>query len=728
MERMKKLFFIVFTGFICMNVSSQEKVIDTTQVERLEEVIVRSVRVNADSPITHSNMEKEELEKRNLGQDIPYLLSYLPSVVTTSDAGAGIGYTYIRVRGSDASRINVTLNGIPFNDAESQGTFWVNLPDFTSSVKNLQLQRGVGTSTNGSGAFGASLNILTDAVSYDPYAEVANSFGSYNTSKHTLKFSTGLLKDHIEISGRLSTINSDGYIDRARSDLKSYFLQGAFQDHNTLLKLITFGGREETYQAWYGVDSETLDSHRTFNYAGIYTDDEGNVKFYDNEVDNYAQDHYQALWNQRYNSNWSSSLAINYTYGRGYFEQFKEDEDFSFYDLDPIEIGGEIINTTDLVRRRWLDNDFYAINGSLNYKNNKLDVNIGTFYSSYKGDHFGEIIWARYASESEIGDHYYFGAGDKNELSVYAKASLKVNAKFSVFADLQGRFIDYKTSGLTSDRISMNIDKNYAFFNPKAGISFQINKGNQLYASYGRANREPRRSDFEQGIFNSEKLDDFEMGWRYISESVGINTNLFYMDYKDQLVLTGALDDVGAPLRATSGKSYRFGLEMDAKIEFSEKLSLFPNIALSTNKNKDFVSSIDGELVNLGTTTISFSPGIIVGNKIEYSPLQNLQVGILSKYVGSQYMGNVDSEVSELDSYFVNDLVLNYTLNGLPYVNSVVFTGMINNIFDTSYISNGYYYSYEDDWSDPGAIKTIEGTGYYPQAKLNFLVGATIKF
>ena len=711
-----------------MNVFSQEPVIDTTKVEKLEEVIVRSVRVNADSPITHSNMEKEELEKRNLGQDIPYLLSYLPSVVTTSDAGAGIGYTYIRVRGSDASRINVTLNGIPFNDAESQGTFWVNLPDFTSSVKNLQLQRGVGTSTNGSGAFGASLNILTDAVAYKPYAEIASSFGSFNTSKHTLKFSTGLLKDRIEISGRLSTINSDGYIDRARSDLKSYFLQGAFQDHNTLLKLLTFGGREETYQAWYGIDSETLETNRTFNYAGIYTDDNGNIRFYDNEVDNYAQDHFQAIWNQRYNSNWSTSVAMNYTYGRGYFEQFKEDEDFSFYDLEPIMIDGEIINTTDLVRRRWLDNDFYAINGSVNYKDNDIDVNAGTFFSIYEGDHFGEIIWARYAGDSELRDQYYFGTGDKNEFSVFAKASWKIDQNWSVFVDLQGRFIDYKTSGLTSDRIPMNIDKNYAFFNPKTGISYQINKRNQLYTSYGRANREPRRSDFEQGIFSSEKLDDLEMGWRYLTEGLVINSNLFYMDYKDQLVLTGALDDVGAPIRATSGKSFRFGLEMDAMIKVSEKLKLFPNMALSTNKNKDFVSSIDGELVNLGTTNISFSPDIIVGNKLEYSPFKNLQFGMLSKYVGSQYMGNVDSKVSKLDSYFVNDLVITYSLDDLPYMKSVVLTGMVNNIFDAEYSSNGYYYTYDDDWSEPGTITTIEGTGYYPQAKLNFLVGATVKF
>ena len=725
---MKNICISVLVGFFSFHIFSQETIVDSTKVEKLEEVIVRSVRVTADSPITHSNLEKEELEKRNLGQDIPYLLNFLPSVVTTSDAGAGVGYTYIRVRGSDASRINVTLNGIPFNDAESQGTFWVNLPDFTSSVKNLQLQRGVGTSTNGAGAFGASLNMLTDAVSSEPYAELANSFGSYNTRKNTIKFSTGLMKDHIEFSGRLSTINSDGYIDRARSELKSYFLHGAYQDHNTLLKVITFGGREETYQAWYGIDAETLENDRTFNFAGIYTDTEGNVQFYDNEVDNYAQDHYQILWNQRFDSYWSSSLALNYTYGRGYFEQFKEDEDFSFYGLEPIEIGGDVINTTDLIRRRWLDNDFYAINASLNYKNNEFDINVGSFFSMYNGDHFGEIIWARSASNSEIGDQYYFGTGDKNEYSVFAKATWRINQQWSVFADLQGRFIDYKTSGLTSDRIPLEIDKKYDFFNPKAGISFQFNHGNQLYASYGRANREPRRSDFEQNIFSSEKLDDFEIGWRFVSEKVLINTNVFYMDYKDQLVLTGALDDVGAPIRATSGKSYRLGLELDADIGISKKLKVYPNIAVSTNKNRDFVTSIDGELVNLGSTTISFSPELIVGNRLEYSPIKRLQVGILTKYVGPQFMGNVDSDVSKLDGYFINDFILNYSLINIPFVKTIILSGMINNIFNKEYISNGYYYTYDDDYSDPGTIKTIEGAGYYPQATLNFLVGATVKF
>ncbi len=725
---MKKVLLSFSFLLLVLSAKSQEKVTDSTNIQKLEEVLVSSVRVAADSPITHSNLDKEELAKRNLGQDIPYMLNYLPSVVTTSDAGAGVGYTYIRVRGSDASRINVTLNGIPFNDAESQGTFFVNLPDFTSSVESLQLQRGVGTSTNGSGAFGASLNMLTDAVSNEAFGEISASLGSYNTQRYNVKFSTGLLKNHIEIGGRLSTITSDGYIDRATSDLQSYFLHGAYRTSNTLIKAITFGGTEETYQAWYGVDAETLTNDRTFNPSGLYTDDEGNVQFYDKEVDNYSQDHYQLLWNQRFNNNWNTNLALNYTYGRGYFEQYKEDETFEDYNFQPIDIGGEIINTTDLIRRRWLNNNFYALNANVNYNNNNLDVTAGTFYSYYGGDHFGEVIWTQFAGGSEIRDRYYSGNGDKNEFTLFSKATLNINDSWSLYGDLQGRFISYRTSGFTSDRVLMEVDENYEFFNPKAGISLQINNENQLYASYGRANREPRRSDLEQGIFSAEKLNDYELGWRFTSEAAKINTNFYYMNYKDQLVLTGALDDVGAPIRETSGKSYRLGLEVDAEVTILDRLKTFPNLAVSTNKNIDFITNKDGSLVNLGTTNISFSPNIILANKLEFRALENLQFIFLSKFVGEQYMSNIDSNGSKLDSYFVNDLNVVYSLEDLPVVESVVFSALVNNVFNTAYVSNGYFFTYEDDFSNPGTVTTVEGAGYYPQATINFLIGATIKF
>ncbi|MAO10613.1 MAG: TonB-dependent receptor [Flavobacteriaceae bacterium] len=724
---MKSLFISAALLTTTIAAIAQETQQDSTKVESLEEVFIQAVRVDADSPITHSNLNSAEIETRNLGQDVPYLLNYLPSVVTTSDAGAGVGYTYIRVRGSDASRVNVTLNGIPYNDSESQGTFWVNLPDFASSIQNLQLQRGVGTSSNGSGAFGASLNILTDGTSEEAYGEISNSFGSFNTRKHNVKFSTGLLKDRIEIAGRLSKIESDGYIDRASSDLKSYFLQGAYKDRNTLVKVLTFGGQEETYQAWNGIDAETLENDRTFNPSGMYTDEDGNTRFYDNEVDNYAQDHYQVLWNQRYDNNWSSNVALNYTYGRGYFEQYKEDEDFETYGFEPIEIGGETINTTDLIRRRWLDNDFYAVNANINYKDDALNISAGAFFSTYKGDHYGEVIWARYASDSEIRDRYYFSDATKNEFTTFAKATYRFNEQWQVFGDLQGRFLSYETSGISSDIVPLNVDETYSFFNPKAGVSFQLNDANQFYASYGRAHREPTRNDFEEDITTPEKLDDFELGWRYASEAVQVNTNLFYMDYKDQLVLSGELNDVGAPLRTTSGESYRVGLEVDANITITNQISLRPNIALSSNKNVDFVTSQNGELVNLGNTNISFSPEIVAGNMLEYRPIKNVQVALLSKFVGEQFMGNIDSEVSKLDGYFINNLNVAYRWENVPFVNEILFTGLVNNIFNVEYVSNGYFFTF-DDVNDQGNIVTFEGAGFYPQAKINFLLGATIKF
>ncbi len=728
--RMKNVvfFLILFSLSISVLAQGQQKDSIPNKVEKLDEVLVKSVRVSADSPITHSNVSKEELAERNLGQDIPILLNYLPGVVSTTDAGTGVGYTYIRVRGSDASRVNVTLNGIPFNDAESQGTFWVNLPDFASSIENLQLQRGVGTSTNGSGAFGASLNLLTDAVSETANAEISNSFGSFNTRRHNVKFSTGLLNDHIEIAGRLSAIVSDGYVDRASSDLKSYFLQGSYVDDNTLIKAVTFGGHEITYQSWFGIDKETLQTDRTFNPAGQYTDENGNTRFYDNEVDDYKQDHYQLHWNQRYDNNWSTNLGLNYTYGRGFFEQYKEDEDFADYDFTPIITTNDTINTTDLIRRRWLDNDFYVVNASANYKNNNVDIDFGAFYSYYDGDHFGEVIWAQNAGGSEIRDRYYFGNGEKNEFSIFGKTTYRVNDQWSAFLDLQGRFVGYKTTGDTSDQIPLEVDEQYDFFNPKFGATYQLNTSNQLYASYARANREPRRSDFENGIDTAEILNDIELGWRFSKNKTVVNTNLYYMWYKDQLVLTGALDDVGAPIRATSGESYRLGIEIDADITLLDKFVIKPNVALGTNKNRDFVTSKDGNLVNLGTTNISYSPNVVAGNMFIYQPIKNLQLGLLSKFVGEQYMGNIDSETSKLDSFFINDLNIVYEIKDVSVFKSIVLTGLVNNIFDKEYVSNGYFFTYDDDFSNPGTITTIEGAGFYPQAGINFLVGATLKF
>jgi iron complex outermembrane receptor protein len=712
------IFFSFFSFF------SFSQVKDTTAVNALDEVLVSAIRVTTKTPISFSNLDKKDIKYRNLGQDIPILMNYLPSVVTTSDAGNGVGYTGIRVRGSDATRVNVTINGIPYNDSESHGTFWVNMPDFASSLESLQLQRGVGTSTNGAGAFGASLNMLTDSYSKESNGEISNSFGSFNTRKHTVKVSTGLLNDHFELAGRVSALKSDGYIDRAASDLKSYFLQATYVGKTTLIKALAFGGTEKTYQSWNGLeDLDLLKNDRTFNTAGMYTDASGNNRFYDNETDNYQQDHYQLHWNEKVSTNWRTNLAFHYTKGKGYYENYKENAKFSAYGLTPILINGTTINRTDLVRQKWLDNDFYGTTFSAIYNNEKLEMIFGGGYNRYEGDHFGKVIWARYASTSEKQDLYYDDYASKNDGNIFAKANYQIADKLSLFGDLQLRNVHYKANGTEAGMVN----DNFNFFNPKAGLNFEINTNNALYFSYARANREPNRTDYENGSPIPEKLNDFELGLRHATQKVKLNANLYYMGYKDQLILTGELDDVGAPIRKNSGDSYRFGLELDATVALTDKLLIRPNVTLSTNKNKDFFFTRDGVLTALGNTNIAYSPDIIVGNVVTFLPIRNFQISFLSKFVGEQYMGNIDSEGSKLKSYFVNDLNVSYEIKPKSVFKAVVLSVLVNNIFDYKYVSNGYFYTFDDDYSNPAAVTTIEGAGYYPQAGINFLAGLTLQ-
>ena len=703
---------------------SQEKVIDTIQGRKqdLNEVVVQSIRVKYSSPISHSNISKAELSLRNLGQDLPILLNFLPSIITTSDAGNGVGYTGIRIRGVSPQSTNITINGIPFNDPESHGTYWVNLPDFTSSIESLQVQRGVGTSTNGSGAFGASVNILTDAVSQNAYTEISNSVGSYNTFKHTIKFSTGKINDAFELSGRLSKIDSDGYIERAFSDLKSYFIQGSYVHGNTFIKALTFGGHEKTYQSWFGVTKEQILENRRQN---PYT--------YKNEIDNYKQDHYQFHWNEKINDRWSTNIGLNYTYGRGYFEQFRENDLVKTYGgivESDVDANGIELGTTDLIRRRWLDNNFYFLNASANYKSSKLNMTFSSSYSTYNGDHFGEVIWARkFGKDNSVRDRYYDGNGVKTDFSIFGKASYLLNNNLEFYGDLQVRNVGYKTTGLTSDLVNMIIDKSYKFFNPKFGLSFKLNSNSIIYGSYSRANREPSRSDYESNInIRPEQLNDFELGWRYMKNGLKFNVNSYYMLYNEQLVLTGALDDVGTPIRTNSGSSYRIGIEADAQIMLSNFFTVNSNITLSSNKNKQILSLIDGKIFDFGKTDISFSPEFITSNTIIYIPKDNFRLSLLSKYVGMQYMGNTDSINSKLDSYFVNDISVSYQINTNRFFKSILISGLINNIFDVEYVSNGYYYTYDDTWSIPGQVKTLDGAGYYPQATRNFFFGLTLKF
>ena len=680
----------------------------------LEEVLVSAVRVKANAPVTHSNLSKKEIAKRNLGQDIPILLNYMPSVVSSSDAGAGIGYTYLRVRGSDA--LNVTVNGIPYNDAESQGTFWVNMGDFASSTQSLQLQRGVGTSTNGSGAFGASLNILTDAISEEAGGEISNSFGSFGTRKHTVKFTTGKVNDHFELAGRLSNIYSDGYVDRAFSNLKSYFLQGSYTDENTLIKVLSFGGKENTYQAWYGLSADELAANRRQN---PYT--------YDNETDNYDQNHYQFHWNERFNKNWSTTIGLNYTKGSGYFEQYKEAEDAN-------DFNNLITDGSDVIVRRWLDNDFYVVNFNTNYKNDVLNFIAGGSYSNYTGDHYGEVIWgSNLAENTAIRDRYYFSDAKKTDFSVFAKTTFNVSEKLAGYIDLQGRFIGYQTQGITSDIATIDVDSNFNFFNPKIGFTYKINERNSLYTSFAVANREPNRNDFEVGLTTPETLNDYELGWRLKTENIKLNTNVYYMDYKNQFVLTGAINDVGAPIRATSGSSFRLGAEIDADIRVSDQLSVQSNATISSNKNRDFYLTKDGITTpkSLGNTDLSFSPDVILGNMITYRPVENLQFSFLTKYVGKQFMSNFSSNISSndvLDSYVTSDINFVYELETEKIFKAIVFTALINNLFNETYVDRGYYYTYDDTWSNSGTTTTLDGAGYYPQATRNFLIGVTLKF
>uniref|UniRef100_UPI00404A03BE TonB-dependent receptor n=1 Tax=Flavobacterium sp. TaxID=239 RepID=UPI00404A03BE len=720
----KKLLLLLLTT--SSGIFAQDKVQDTIKNKEiaLNEVLVSAIRVTTETPVTFSNLKREDYQSRNLGQDIPIMMNYLPSVVTTTDAGAGVGYTGIRVRGSDATRVNVTINGIPYNDSESQGTFWVNMPDFASSTESLQLQRGVGTSTNGAGAFGASLNLLTDRFSNEASGEISNSIGSFNTRKHTVKFSTGLMKNQFELAGRLSNIKSDGYIDRASSDLKGYFLQGSFVGKTTLIKALVFGGKEITYQAWYGLEDENLiRDNRTFNVAGMYFDENGNMQFYDNEVDDYQQDHFQLHWNEKWNEKWSTNLAFHRTLGKGFFEQYREDESFEDYGYSPINVNGETIETTDLIRRRWLDNDFFGTTFSANYQNENFNLILGGGANRYIGDHFGEVIWAQFA-QGPIRDRYYDDTSTKDDVNFYGKINYKLNEKFSLFTDLQFRYVSYTANG---DETGL-VNDTFQFFNPKAGLTYKFNPEKNLYFSFGRANREPNRNDYESGNPEPERLDDFELGFRHASSKFKFNANVYYMRYKNQLVLTGALNDVGAPLRANSGKSYRLGLELDATIKVSDQLFFQPNVTVSDNRNIDYLFERDGILTDLGNTNIAFSPNLIAANRLVYSPVKQFSIALLSKYVGEQYMGNIDSARSKLDAYFVNDLNLSYTVEEFSCFESISFNALINNIYDVKYISNGYFYTYDDDFSNPGTITTIEGAGFYPQATRNFLIGCTLNF
>jgi iron complex outermembrane receptor protein len=707
------IFFFLFT-FLSL---SQEKPKDTIKVTSLDEVLVSAVRANKKNPVTFSNVTKQELAPRNLGQDIPILLNYLPSVVTTSDAGNGVGYTYMRVRGSDGSRVNVTLNGVPFNDSESHGTYFVDLPDFASSLESIQLQRGVGTSTNGSGAFGASINMQTKSLQEKAFAEISNSVGSFATRKHTIAFGTGL-HNNFEINGRISEIASNGYIDRATSSMFGYFFNVNYRKKATSIKFLAFGGKEKTYQAWNGLeDLDKLENDRTFNPSGMYFDANGDMKFYDNETDNYWQNHFQLHWSEKWSEKWTSNLALHYTLGKGYYQQYKQGQVLADYNLSDFQTN----TTSDLIRKLWLDNEFFGTTFSLSYKNNKTDFLFGGAANRYLGKHYGEVVWTQFYVPTS--NKYYNNYGNKDDVNFYIKASQTIG-KVNFLIDMQYRMVFYYATSIYFN----DVNDSFHFFNPKLGANFQLNTHNSLYAYAGIANKEPRREDYENGSFKPEQLLDYELGWKYNSNKITINTNAFLMKYKNQLVMTGALNNVGSPIFTNSGDSYRVGLEIESVIKVNDKIEFQPNITLSQNKNRNFYFQRDGILDNLGTTNIAFSPNIIFGNATTYKPIKNLNLTILNKFIGKQFMGNIDSQQSILKDYNVHDFNVTYLWNINKGIKSILFSGLINNILNRKYISNGYFYTYDDTFTTPGVTTTIEGSGYYPQALRNFLIGMTLKF
>ena len=720
--------------------STQTQVNDSLPLISLEEVQLVGIRANENTPVTFTNLTQRELAPRNLGQDIPILLNYLPAVVTTSDAGAGVGYTGIRVRGTDATRVNVTLNGIPYNDSESQGTFWVNLPDFASSVAQVQLQRGVGTSTNGPAAFGASLNIQTRAVVAEPLVEVSSSMGSFQTSRNNLQFSTGLLNDRFTLSGRFSNIQSEGYVERASSNLKSYFLQATYQEKNTLLKGLFFGGHEVTYQSWYGVDAGTLETNRRFNPAGAMFDQNGTpMGFYDNQVDNYTQDHFQLHWNEQLNSTWNFSLGLNYTYGRGFYEEYNDlwytenssfgpETSYSYLQIPLNETLANPVQASENISQKWLDNDYYVLTLGVNYQDANTSFNFGGLASRYIGDHFGVLLWGQQIGETLPNHRFYENQGIKTEGSTFFKLSQALNPSWNAFVDVQLRGIDYQVSGVVAGPSELQVSDQFLFFNPKAGLTYKVSSAQQLYFSVAKAQREPNRTDYENGSPKPEKLTDYELGWRMNTDPLQLQANLYWMNYKDQLVLTGALDAVGAPIRQNVGQSRRIGLEVEAQWQFLDYFIWKPNLALSSNKNLDFYFERDGILEELANTNLAYSPNVIIGNALLYAPSTVFQLGLLSKYVGKQFMGNIDAASSLLKAYFVSDLSAVWTWQPNTWCDRIQWSVVINNIFNTQYESNGYFYTYDDTWTNPGQIKTIEGAGYYPQAGIHFLAGVNVRF
>jgi len=707
---------------------------------RIDNLVVTATRAGINTPMAYFNLSKEVLERNNLGQDVPYLLQMTPSAVVTSDAGTGIGYTGIRIRGTDPTRINVTINGVPINDAESQSMYWVDLPDIVSSTQDVQIQRGVGSSTNGAGAFGATINLNTSSVQKEAYATLNTSFGSFNTFKRNIQFGSGLLRNRFALDGRMSRVTSNGYIDRATADLQSYYFSGVYLAPKASLRFNVFSGHEVTYQAWNGVPADYVDDPelRTYNSAG--TEKPGDP--YENEVDNYRQTHYQWLYNQELGHHWRFNTTLHYTRGEGYYEQYKAEEDLADYQLPDVVIGDSTVTTTDLVRRRWLDNHFYGLVYALNYEPNaRWQTTLGGSYSIYEGKHFGEVIWARTAGVGEPGHRYYDNDARKGDFNFYTKTNYQLLPAVNVYVDLQYRSVSYDFQGINNELQVVDQTDQLHFFNPKAGLSCQINERASAYASFAVANREPNRNDYtENSPANRprpERLYNTEIGYRWSGPKAALAVNGYHMYYRDQLALNGQLNDVGEYKRVNIDRSYRLGLEVTGGWQMTPQLRLDANATLSRNIVEAFTEYVDvydadfnwvsQREVSYNQSDLAFSPALVAGGELAYSPFagrkaaqhHDLQLALLAKYIGKQYLDNSSDEQNTLDAYFFSDFRLRYRLQP-RWIRELGLTLLVQNIFNAQIETNGWSYRYVL------GEQTLVDRGLYPQAGTNVLVGLTV--
>lgn len=703
-----------------------------------EEVTISALKAGEKTPMAFTNLTEEEITARNFGQDIPYLLGSTPSLITSSDAGHGIGYTAMRIRGTDANRINVTINGIPLNDAESHSVFWVDLPELASSTEQIQIQRGVGTSTNGAAAFGATVNMQTKLLNKEPYAQYDMTAGSFKTFRNSISAGTGLIKDKFAIDLRLSDLRSDGYIDRSWTDLQSYYLSAAYYSEQSSLKFITFGGFEELYQSWGGVPSSLLETNRTYNEMGLYTDSSGVEHAYDKQVDHYDQIHYQLHYSKTLSDALYFNAALHYTRGNGYYEQYESDDDYEFYSMIPPIIEGDTLTQTDLVRRKWLDNDFYGAIASLKYEANKSTAILGGGWNRYYGLHFGKVIWAQYFGENASGHKWYEGSGDKTDLNVYGKYYYYFNDRITTFLDLQMRRVTHIIEGTDANNRDVTQDHEFLFFNPKAGINFEPIDGHRAFFSFARANREPNRNNYTDAPAErqpvQETLHDFEAGYSLSTGKMYAGLTLYFMDYKDQLVLTGQINEVGYPVMTNIENSYRAGTEIEFRIKPVRQLDWNMNLTLSRNQIESFTNYIDNWSYwddpdlepyqieeEIGKSTLAFSPSIIASSQLTYTPFEELRISLASKYVGKQYVDNTANENFKLDPYFVNDLRISYSIRP-NWVEEIKLSMLLVNLLNERYETNAWLYRYYYGGSEYSL------DGYYPQAGRHVMFGVGISF